>query len=137
MSDVNAIDSTWFLPFPPERVYAAWVSSDTVIPPATKMDIKPEVGGHYRLFAQNDTMTMTNEGTFLEVEPDRHLRYTWQWSGDDEVTQIDVLFSPHTDGTELRLQHRDFLTEQSRNNHDNGWTSYVAGLIQFIAEQEH
>ena len=136
MSKINPIDSTWFLPFPPERVYAAWVSSDTVIPPATKMDIKPEVGGHYRLVAENESMTMSNEGVFLEVQPNRHLRYTWQWAGDEEVTQIDVLFSAHPDGTELRLQHLDFLTEESRSNHDSGWTSYVGGLIQFISEQD-
>ena len=136
MSDVNTIDSTWFLPFPPERVYAAWVSSDTVIPPATKMDVLPEVGGHYRLVARNDTMTMSNEGVFVEVEPNRHLAYTWQWAGDEEITRIDVLFSPHAEGTELRLQHSGFLTDESRSNHDNGWTSYVAGLIAFISEQD-
>lgn len=134
MADVNAIDSTWFLPFSPERVYAAWVSSDTVIPPATKMDVLPKLGGHYRLTAQNDTMS--NEGVFLDVEPNRRLVYTWQWSGDEEITRIEVHFSPHTDGTELRLQHTGFVTEASRSNHDNGWTSYVAGLIEFISEQD-
>ena len=41
------VEKTYDFPFPPDRVYAAWVSSDTVIPPATAMDIEPKVGGHY------------------------------------------------------------------------------------------
>jgi hypothetical protein len=42
------IEKTYELPFSPQQIYAAWVSSNTVIPPATKMDINPIEGGHYR-----------------------------------------------------------------------------------------
>ncbi len=136
---IPSIDSAWILPFAPERVYAAWVSSDTVIPPATKMDVQPRVGGHYRLTAQNDTLTMHNEGRFIEVTPNAHLRYTWQWSGpeevDEEVTEIEVTFSAHENGTQVRLQHRGFLSAESRTNHDNGWNSYIKGLRAFIKAQ--
>jgi len=132
---IPPIDSTWVLPSTPEQVYAAWVSSDTVIPPATKMDVKPVVGGHYRLTAQNETLTMHNEGRFIEVTPKAHLRYTWQWLGDEEITEIEVTFSAHENGTQLRLQHGGFLTVASRTNHDNGWNSYVAGLTAFLTAQ--
>ena len=84
---------------------------------------------------QNESMTISNEGTFLKVEANRHLRYTWQWAGDTEVSQIDVLFSPHDKGTRLRLQHSGFTTEMSRARHTAGWDSYVAGLIRFISQQ--
>ena len=46
------IEKQYELPFPISHVYAAWVSSDTVIPPATSMDVLPEVGGHYRLIME-------------------------------------------------------------------------------------
>lgn len=94
--------------------------------------MKPVVGGHYRLTAQNDTLTMHNEGTFIEVTPNEYLRYTWQWAGDEEITEIEVTFTAHAEGTALRLRHRGFLSADSRANHDNGWNSYVTGLIAFM-----
>ena len=128
------IDSTWYLPFPPAKVYAAWVSNDTVIPPATRMDIKAEVGGHYRLAAAGDDFTATNEGEFLEVEKDKRLLYSWHWQGDEETTQVEAQFNPHPEGTELRLRHGTFTTKESLVNHDNGWNSYVAGLRDLLLE---
>ena len=122
------INSNWVLPFTQAEVYAAWVSNDTVIPPATRMDIKPEVGGHYRLYAAGDGFTATNEGVFLDVEKNRRLRYSWHWNGDEETTEVEVTFASHPTGTELQLTHSGFLTEDSRNRHDEGWDSYVSGL---------
>lgn len=127
------ITSNWVLPFTQAEVYAAWVSNDTVIPPATRMDIKPEVGGHYRLYAAGDGFTATNEGVFLSVEQNKHLRYSWHWEGDEETTEVEVTFASHATGTELHLTHSGFLTEDSRGRHDEGWNSYVAGLTQFLA----
>ena len=130
------IDSLWYLPFPPAQVYAAWVSNDTVIPPATRMDIKAEVGGHYRLTAAGDDFTATNEGEFLEVEKNKRLLYSWHWQGDEETTQVDVQFNPHPEGTELRLRHGTFTTKESLVNHDNGWNSYVAGLRELLLQEK-
>jgi hypothetical protein len=43
------IEKTYHPNFPIEAVCAAWVSSNRAILPATRMDLIPEVGGHYRL----------------------------------------------------------------------------------------
>ena len=131
------IESVWILPFPPATVFAAWVSNDTVIPPATRMDIKPEAGGHYRLYAAGDGFTAFNEGAFIAVEQNRHLRYSWHWEGDEETTEVDVLFSDHADGTELQLHHGMFLSEDSRSRHSDGWDSYVAGLGEYLTRAQH
>ena len=68
-----SIDKTYQLPFPAQRVYAAWVSSKTVVPPATGMDIHPVVDGHYRLIMETPDFTARAEGVFLIVEPDEHI----------------------------------------------------------------
>ena len=130
------IDSTWYLPFPPSEVYAAWVSNDTVIPPATRMDIKAEVGGHYRLTAAGDDFVASNEGTFLVVEQNKRLIYTWHWQGDDETTEVEAQFKAHPEGTELHLLHGRFDTNESLTNHDNGWNSYVAGLRELLLRNQ-
>ena len=99
------IEKVYDMPFSPEAVYAAWVSSDTVIPPATAMDINPVVGGHYRLVVKSDEWDTQNEGKFLEVEENKHLRYTWEWNQDGDVTEIEVTF---------------------------GWDGYIKGLAAFM-----
>ncbi|MEX3008716.1 SRPBCC domain-containing protein [Hoeflea sp. TYP-13] len=130
------IDKSYALPFPPNRVYAAWVCSETIIPPATKMDINPTVGGHYRLFMESEDRCNRAEGLFFAVVPDRHVRYTWEWDRDGEITEIDVLFEADDDGTALRIRHSGFRKEESRDMHDSGWDNYVEQLSALLEKRQ-
>lgn len=118
-----------------EQVYAAWVSSETVIPPATAMDIDPRPGGHYRLLMEMPDFTGRNEGIFSLVEPNERVRYSWEWNGDGEVTEVDVRFVAMGDQTEVRITHCGFASEASRDNHRVGWDSYIDGFSAFLATQ--
>ncbi len=129
------IEKSRVLPFAPSTIYAAWISSDTVIPPATEMDIDPHIGGHYRLIIDTPDFKSRCEGAFLHLEPDRRLTYTWQWQGDEEKTEIDVRFAADGDGTCVSLCHSGFVDEQSRSNHDHGWDSFFVGLEAFLEDQ--
>ena len=129
------ISKEYRLPFPRQTVFDAWVSSDTVIAPATSMDVLPEVGGHYRLLMEADEFTGRNEGTFSLVDSPSRVVYTWEWNGDGEVTEIDVTFAEDGSDTLITLQHRGFKSEESRNNHDSGWDSYIDGFTQFLASR--
>jgi len=126
------IQKSYELPFPVADVYAAWVSSDTVIPPATAMDVLPEVGGHYRLLMEMPDFTGKNEGEFLIVEPDQRVVYTWEWNGDGEVSTIDVRFIATETGTRIELHHTGFTKPESVENHDAGWDSYIEGFKAFL-----
>ncbi len=126
------IEKVYELPFPVDRVYRAWVSSNTVIAPATAMDIDPRVGGHYRLIMETPEFSGRNEGVFLLVEDREHVRYTWEWNGDGEVTEIDVRFSDSNTGSLVSIQHTGFQKQESVENHASGWDSYIAGLTEFL-----
>jgi len=128
------IDRTWELPFAVPAVYQAWVSSDTVIPPATRMEIYPVVGGHYRLIMETPDFSTRNEGRFLLVEPNQRITYTWQWEGDAEVSTIDVQFSATDSGTRVELNHSGFVSEQSRAQHESGWDSYIEGFTRHLSK---
>ncbi len=130
------ITKRYELPFPLETVYAAWVSSDTVIPPATGMDVLPEVGGHYRLLMDMPDFKGMNEGKFLRVEPNQRVTYTWEWNGDGEVSTIDVRFSQSGDGTRIDLLHNGFTREESVTNHDSGWDSYIEGFTGYLSGRQ-
>lgn len=119
---------------PLESVYSAWISSDTVIAPATAMDINPVVGGHYRLIMETPEFRMTNEGEFLEIEPNKYLKYSWEWNADGERTIIEVSFTPLEDGTAVRILHSGFNKKESLDNHNQGWDSYIQGFSQFLSK---
>lgn len=120
--------------FPRETVYSTWVSSDTVIAPATAMDIEPIVGGHYRLIMKSADFEAKNEGRFLLVEPGRHIRYTWEWNNDGEVSEIDVTFTETEAGTRIEIHHSGFDKPESVEIHATGWDNYIAGLERFIGD---
>ena len=126
------IEKTYEIALPPDQVYAAWVSSDTVIAPATAMDINPVVGGHYRLVMQTAEFSGRNEGTFLEVEDGKHVRYTWEWNGDGEISEIDVVFTATDSGTRIELVHSKFAKQESVDQHSSGWDSYIEGFKAFL-----
>lgn len=130
------IDKTYTLPFPPNRVYAAWVCPETIIPPATRMDINPMVGGHYRQFMETEDRCNRAEGLFFSVEPDRHVRYTWERDRDGEITEIDVVFDAVDDGTSLRICHTGFRKEESRSLQDSDWDAYVEQFAALLNKPE-
>lgn len=129
---IPPIEKSRTLPFPVPMVYSAWISSDTVIPPATAMDIDPRVGGHYRLIIDTPDFKSRCEGVFSIVEPNERLVYSWRWQNDEEETEIDVRFDKVPEGTRVTIVHSGFEKEQSRTNHDHGWDSYMDGLEAFL-----
>lgn len=125
---------------PPQRVYDAWTNPELArqflcpqgmtVADAT-MDVR--AGGTYRI----DMRTPENEpyvafGTYREVQPGRHLSMTWQWQEDNPAEQHETLltleFNPHGSGTELVLTHERLSSEESRRNHEHGWTSMLQKL---------
>ncbi len=119
------------LPAPVEKVYAMWVSTNTVLPPTEALEINATVGGIYKLIMPGD-FCMT--GHFSVVEPNNRLIYSWQWQGDDEVTEVEVLFAPASAQTHVQLLHRGFNTDDSKQRHLDGWHSYLDGFERLIAE---
>ena len=127
------IIKTYQLPFPVDAVFSAWTSSKTVIEPATRMEIEPVIGGCYRLFVDTAEYKSSNEGVFLEIIPNRLLKYSWEWNNDGEVSEIEVIFRPNSSGTKILLIHSGFSNKTSLAMHDSGWDSYIIGLENFIA----
>lgn len=122
------LDKSWHAPFSVTDVYKAWISPDSVIPPATRLEISATTGGHYRLIIDSPDFAARAGGLFSRVEPDHRLTYSWQWNGTGCVTEIDVTFSASDEGTRIRLVHSGFDDAESRDQHDSGWDNYISGL---------
>ncbi len=131
---MQTFSRTYRLPFAPAVVYTHWLANETVIPPAAAMEIDARVGGTYKLIMPGG-FSMT--GTFSRVEPNRALAYSWNWQGDDEVTEVRISMTPRDEGTELHIEHSGFTSQRSYDNHANGWDSYIEGFIQHVRAKEY
>ena len=115
------------LPFPRGRVFAAWLSTDSVVAPVTKIDIEPQVGGHYRLTVGDGADAPTMHGRIIAIEQDRRVRHTWRWDAGKESV-VDVRFDDTNDDTVVVLEHSELADDDDADRHSAGWDSYVEGL---------
>lgn len=129
------IEKRYVLPISVDDAYAAWVSSDTVVSPAKRMNVQPYVGGHFQLFFNETADSAAIEGLFLEVVQNERLRYSWQWDKDGEVTEVTVTFEPTDNGTIIAVVHDGFDSAEAVAMHETGWDSYIAGFEQHVRRQ--
>jgi len=129
------------------RVYAAWTD-----PAQLRQWFGPEnvrtrdivaetrVGGKFRWDLTNpEGEEMTVQGEYRELQPGRKIVFTWQWQ-DDETWEshnsiVTVELSDVAGDTELRLLHEQLPSEESRDNHNDGWNSLLNKLGKFLNEK--
>lgn len=121
----------YILNYPQEKVFEMWVSSIAVVSPVQSIEVVPEVGGIYKLTVSEQPKSQM-VGTFLEFDRPTKVTYTWEWNDDGEVSEVHVSFNSTDEGTEVIIDHIEFTKEASRDTHDTGWDSYVAGLEQYL-----
>ena len=79
---------------------------------------------------------MTVFGEYRELVPGNKIVFTWQWDDDDDWKNISsvvtVELSDRDGGTELRLTHEQLPSEESRDRHNEGWSSVLDRLEKFF-----
>jgi len=129
---------------PRDRVYAAWID-----PAQLRQWFGPEnvqtrnlvadarVGGRFQWDLTNpEGEEMTVVGEYRELQPGRKVVFTWKWQDDEDwegrKSIVTVEFSDSDGGTEVRLIHEQLPSEESRDRHNEGWTSLLKKLEKFI-----
>lgn len=128
---------------PPERIFAAWTDPAVLRrwwaaqPDWTGADASTDVrvGGRYRLSMRDSAGGVRSvAGEYIEVDPPRHLSYTWAWEshGDSEapgaVTVVSVDFVAEGSSTRVVLEQRGFATQSDQESHDEGWRGCLDNL---------
>ena len=129
------------LPFPRTLVYRALTGPDELARwwgphgfsvPNIASDL--HIGGSYRIAMQPpDDEIFYLSGEFLEVAPPARLAYTFRWSPpdpDDREMVVVLSLKEQPGGTEVRLIHSGFATEERRALHKAGWTDSFERLEQ-------
>jgi uncharacterized protein YndB with AHSA1/START domain len=129
---------------PRDRVFRAWTDArefaqwfrptadyKTVI---TRLDLR--VGGKYSLEMHHKDGNIHNlSGTYEEVKPPEKLAFTWRWQQDETATEslVIVTFKDLGGSTEVSLTHKNLLTAESREKHNQGWIGCLGQLESYLA----
>lgn len=123
----------------PEQVYKAWLDPATMrrfMSPRPDMHVSEarsdaRVGGRFFVLMQGDK-PYPHEGTYLELVPHSHIAFTWEAPWSAPGTRVDITLTPVAEGTEVVLTHVKFMSEDSRDNHMQGWTGILGKLATLM-----
>jgi uncharacterized protein YndB with AHSA1/START domain len=118
-------------PWPVERVFTAWTSSASVVAPVVAVAMDPVRGGAIRI-STGGSESEDLRGTFIEVVPNKRLRYTWRWGTDVEETIVTVTFHAVGSNTVVEVEHAGFTSTETQSRHLSGWVSYLDGLLGLL-----
>ena len=115
-----------------EAVFDAWTDPEGLgawFSPMTtasvpKLDLR--VGGEFQIDMHGEDMDYVHTGKYLEVDKPNRLVFTWISAGTaDQETVVTVEIAADGDGSLLTLTHERFPSEESRDNHAQGWAAIL------------
>jgi uncharacterized protein YndB with AHSA1/START domain len=132
-------------PFPPERVFDAWLTPEvtrkwlftTDDSEVVRCEIDARVGGKFEIIDKRDSGEFKGEirhvGEYLEIDRPRRLVFTFGVPQfDPAMTRVELDFVAKDSGCELTLTHYDVPPEwQARTN--EGWTMLLGNLEKVIS----
>lgn len=135
MNDLSVVVSRVFAA-PAERVFEAWLDPETLskfMTPGPGMTVPkatadPTVGGRFEIVMQAGDQQIPHAGTYKEISRHSRLAFTWEspFSEPDSVVTLD--FEEVDGGVQLTLTHVKFPSQESRDNHEGGWTHILECL---------
>jgi hypothetical protein len=88
-------------------------------------------GSRFSIVMAAGEQEIPHAGTYLEVKPHSRIVFTWESPFSVDDSTVTLAFKPAGDGaTEVELTHVRFADEESRNNHQGGWT----GILEKLGE---
>lgn len=126
---------------PPERVFDAWLSAETMTrfitpDPGFKdpdVTIDPREGGRFDIIMKAPERDLPHWGIYKTIDRPNRLVFTWASEFSLEDSTVTLTFAPSGTGTDVTLVHERFKSEEMRNNHEAGWTSILSRLSEAVA----
>ena len=143
-SDNDVVTLEIFIAAPRERIFQAltdpaqaskwWGRKEQYYFSHFDMDVR--VGGKWSMTGTSPKLdNLAVHGEFLEIDPPRHLAYTWISSWLPAETRVLWELDSHDNGTLVKLTHSGFAgSVQAAQGHTAGW-SLVFSWLQAFAER--
>lgn len=145
-ANAEAIELTMEREFthPPEAVFRAWTEQEAlrkwmgpgeITAPNSEIDARE--GGLLKIPMTHPNGTIfTACGEILELTPNSKLRFTWAWLQEDgspgQVMDITLDFHATDNGTRLVLHQTNFIDEEARSHHTDGWNGCFEKLAIYL-----
>jgi len=123
---------------PREKVFAALVEKGQLEKWFAPVDMttearvfEPKEGGAFEVAMKSaDGSEHVTGGVFKEVDAPNKIVMTWKWLSPEPGPEslLTFEFNEVDEGTEVVLTHENFADEQSRDMHQEGWTSVLEKL---------
>lgn len=126
----------------PEKIWQAWTDpealkqwfrpDDSMTTPEAEVDVR--VGGQFHIKMKSQEGDEHDvSGVYKEVIPNRKLVFSWAWKSTPErESLVTVELAPKDGGTELTLRHEQFMDEETRDLHEDGWTGALGRLAAYL-----
>lgn len=112
---------------PVERAYRAWAEANEVstwFTTSARQDFR--VGGHYD---NGDG----DKGEYLAIEPNRHIRFTWENADHWPGTLVDVWFEPQGENASLvRVTHSTLPSADAIPGFNDGWSWALDSMKSYL-----
>jgi uncharacterized protein YndB with AHSA1/START domain len=134
-----------------ERMYRAWTEPGELMKwfgpskgALAGAEIALHVGGRVCFeFVASENKRSAIEGTYLEIEPNRKIVFTWSHivirpDGEEKTTprsKVTVTFTAIGDRTRVRLCHEGIATQDGRDGVSHGWNGSMSQLQAYCAEE--
>ena len=124
----------------PERVFEAftdtaqlaqWYGPEGMRTEVFENEVRP--GGRYSLVMRSDEDEHHLSGAYEEIDPPKKLVMTWKWKTGEITSRVTIELSPEGDATRLRLTHTGFAEASDAAAHNQGWTSSLSSLEQYLS----
>jgi len=129
---------------PVEAVFKAWTDQAALCKwmgptnfGAPDAEFDPRVGGAYAIpMVSPEGNTHTARGVVKELVPNKRLAITWAWDQEDgsagQQMEVAIDFLPTKAGTRLVLHHTNFVDENARDMHGQGWGGCLDSLEAYL-----
>ncbi len=142
MSTHDEVNITKTIAAPRQAVFEAWLDPEKLskfMTPAPGMTVPraetdAKVGGKYLIVMKAGEQEIPHHGEYKQIDRYEKLVFTWLSPFSQPGSLVTLTFKELAPNqTELNLHHVGFKDEESRNNHEGGWTSIVEVLSKVVA----
>ncbi len=119
---------------PVEKVFDAWLNPETMAKfmyplsdmPASDVEINPTLGGSFTIIMHPEGQDLPHKGEYLEIDRPHRLKFTWESDHLITGSTVTLDFKPVNENqTLILLTHVKFRDEETRNDHEGGWTNIL------------
>ncbi|MFY0595946.1 MAG: SRPBCC domain-containing protein [Cognatishimia sp.] len=120
----------------PEKVFNAWLNPALLgkfMRPGPDMDearctTDAQEGGTYEIIMKAGDQEIPHKGTYKKIAPHSQIIFTWESAFSPAESEVTLDIRPEGEGSHIRLTHVTFYDEETRDNHQGGWTQILATL---------